>query len=97
MPQSTTYCDHFDEKLFTTKSLINLCKHNVCMIDIYISVHNHMNYENYKITGLMRLSTRSSVYLRQYSFIEDLSNIMCGLNKRVKVQHNVNFTIQLQC
>ena len=44
------------------------------ILDIYISVHNHIKYNNYKITGLMRLSTRSSVDLMQSIF----TDIMLG-------------------
>ena len=43
----------------------------------------------------MRLSTRSSVDLKQSIFTEALTEIMFGLNKRVKVQHNINFTITI--
>ena len=43
----------------------------------------------------MRLSTRSPVDLRQSIFTEALTDIMFGLNKRVKVQHNINLTITI--
>jgi hypothetical protein len=43
----------------------------------------------------MRLSTRSSVDLRQSIFTEALTDIMFGLNKRVKVQHIINLTITI--
>ena len=38
----------------------------------------YINSNNYKITGLMRLSTRSSVDLRQSIFTEALTHIMFG-------------------
>ena len=43
----------------------------------------------------MRLSTRSSVDLRQSIFTEALTSIMMGIQKRVKVQQNINMTITI--
>ena len=43
----------------------------------------------------MRLSTRSPVDLRQSIFTEALTSIMMGIQKRVKVQQNINMTITI--
>ena len=43
----------------------------------------------------MRLSTKSSVDLRQSILTEALTGIMLGLQKRVKVQKHINMTITI--